>query len=340
MDAVILVFSLENEASFQEVYKIYHQLAAHRPVSEIPFVVVGTQGELHTTRTFQCQTVCRGGALLVTCVVFLLDKISSTNPRVIDDAKARQLCSDVRRCTYYETCATYGLNVNRVFNDGTSPLMHIKSRQENWEAQMWMLHASVWLISSFCVGSTAAQKIMTAKKQAAVLASCRSLPNSPSHSGGSTPVSGVFPGQVRPFMCNISYWVCCIFYTFCWIISAPVMNCSLLDYCPVHYPVLLALLFRPVMVVRAVITPHHFPPHLSSAIKRLAGQLKGKNRKVPRPDQSAVPPGDAPPDSQYVHTPATFSWKLHIQSMFGWFSWIRRRLKHHRLEQLKKKTSK
>ncbi|XP_047439913.1 arf-GAP with GTPase, ANK repeat and PH domain-containing protein 1-like [Mugil cephalus] len=129
VDAVILVFSLENESSFQEVYKIYHQLAVHRPITEIPFVVVGTQ-----------------------------DKISSTNPRVIDDARARQLCSDVRRCTYYETCATYGLNVNRVFND-------------------------------------AAQKIMTAKKQAALLASCKSLPNSPSHSGGSTPVSGIFPGQ-------------------------------------------------------------------------------------------------------------------------------------------------
>ncbi|XP_019736968.1 arf-GAP with GTPase, ANK repeat and PH domain-containing protein 1-like isoform X2 [Hippocampus comes] len=129
LDAVILVFSLENEASFQEVYKIYHQLAVHRPVTEIPFVVVGTQ-----------------------------DKISSSNPRVIDDARARQLCSDVRRCTYYETCATYGLNVNRVFTD-------------------------------------AAQKIMASKKQAALLASCKSLPNSPSHSGGSTPVSGVYPGQ-------------------------------------------------------------------------------------------------------------------------------------------------
>ncbi|XP_068598898.1 arf-GAP with GTPase, ANK repeat and PH domain-containing protein 1-like [Brachionichthys hirsutus] len=129
VDAVILVFSLENEASFQEVYKMYHQLSVHRPVSEIPFIVVGTQ-----------------------------DKISSTNPRVIDDAQARQLCSDVRRCTYYETCATYGLNVNRVFND-------------------------------------AAQKIMAAKKQAALLASCKSLPNSPCHSGGSTPVSNVFPGQ-------------------------------------------------------------------------------------------------------------------------------------------------
>uniref|UniRef100_A0A4W5P5F1 ArfGAP with GTPase domain, ankyrin repeat and PH domain 2 n=1 Tax=Hucho hucho TaxID=62062 RepID=A0A4W5P5F1_9TELE len=84
VDGVILVFSLENEASFQEVYRNYSELGIHRNIAEIPFIVVGTQ-----------------------------DKITSTNPRVIDDARARQLCSDVRRCTYYETCATYGLNVNR-----------------------------------------------------------------------------------------------------------------------------------------------------------------------------------------------------------------------------------
>ncbi|KAJ7999269.1 hypothetical protein DPEC_G00213680 [Dallia pectoralis] len=129
VDGVILVFSLENEASFQEVYRNYSELGTYRNVAEIPFIVVGTQ-----------------------------DKITSTNPRTIEDARARQLCSDVRRCTYYETCATYGLNVNRVFTE-------------------------------------AAQKIMAVKKQAALLASCKSLPNSPSHSGGSTPVSGVFPGQ-------------------------------------------------------------------------------------------------------------------------------------------------
>uniref|UniRef100_A0A8C7SU05 ArfGAP with GTPase domain, ankyrin repeat and PH domain 2 n=1 Tax=Oncorhynchus mykiss TaxID=8022 RepID=A0A8C7SU05_ONCMY len=131
VDGVILVFSLENEASFQEVYRNYSELGSHRNIAEIPFIVVGTQ-----------------------------DKITSTNPRVIEDARARQLCSDVRRCTYYETCATYGLNVNRVFTE-------------------------------------AAHKIMAVKKQAALLASCKSLPNSPSHSGGSTPVSGVFPGQVQ-----------------------------------------------------------------------------------------------------------------------------------------------
>lgn len=53
----------------------------------------------------------------------LADAISSTNPRVIDDARARKLSSDLKRCTYYETCATYGLNVERVFQDGKySPL--------------------------------------------------------------------------------------------------------------------------------------------------------------------------------------------------------------------------
>jgi len=46
------------------------------------------------------------------------DAISSANPRVIDDGRARKLSNDLKRCTYYETCATYGLNVERVFQDG------------------------------------------------------------------------------------------------------------------------------------------------------------------------------------------------------------------------------
>uniref|UniRef100_A0A1A8FJ24 ArfGAP with GTPase domain, ankyrin repeat and PH domain 2 n=1 Tax=Nothobranchius korthausae TaxID=1143690 RepID=A0A1A8FJ24_9TELE len=127
-DAVILVFSLENEASFQELYQLYSQLSIHR--SDIPVIVVGTQ-----------------------------DKISNTNPRVIEDQRARQLCIDVRHSLFYETCATYGFNVDRVFSE-------------------------------------AAQKIIAQRKQAALLA-CKSLPNSPSHSGGSTPGSASFPGQNR-----------------------------------------------------------------------------------------------------------------------------------------------
>jgi len=46
------------------------------------------------------------------------DAISETNPRVIDDTRARKLAADLKRCSYYETCATYGLNVDRVFQDG------------------------------------------------------------------------------------------------------------------------------------------------------------------------------------------------------------------------------
>uniref|UniRef100_A0A8C5BLY5 ArfGAP with GTPase domain, ankyrin repeat and PH domain 2 n=1 Tax=Gadus morhua TaxID=8049 RepID=A0A8C5BLY5_GADMO len=129
VDAVLLVFSLENEASFQELYQLYSQLHSHR--ADLPVIVVGTQ-----------------------------DKITSSNPRVIDDQRARQLCIDVRHSLFYETCATYGFNVDRVFSE-------------------------------------AVQKIVAQKKQAALLA-CKSLPNSPSHSGGSTPGSASFPGQAYP----------------------------------------------------------------------------------------------------------------------------------------------
>ena len=48
----------------------------------------------------------------------LPDSISENHPRVIDDVRARKLASDLKKCAYYETCATYGLNVERVFQDG------------------------------------------------------------------------------------------------------------------------------------------------------------------------------------------------------------------------------
>ncbi|KAM8789569.1 arf-GAP with GTPase, ANK repeat and PH domain-containing protein 1 isoform 6-T6 [Rhynchonycteris naso] len=131
VDAVIFVFSLEDEISFQTVYHYYSRMANYRNTSEIPLVLVGTQ-----------------------------DAISSTNPRVIDDARARKLSSELKRCTYYETCATYGLNVERVFQD-------------------------------------VAQKIVaTRKKQQLSIGPCKSLPNSPSHSSVcSAQVSAVHMSQ-------------------------------------------------------------------------------------------------------------------------------------------------
>ncbi|KAF1371546.1 hypothetical protein PFLUV_G00269470 [Perca fluviatilis] len=116
VDAVIFVFSLEDEISFQTVYHYFSRLANYRNAADLPLVLVGTQ-----------------------------DAISSANPRVIDDSRARKLSNDLKRCTYYETCATYGLNVERVFQD-------------------------------------VAQKIVaTRKKQQLSIGPCKSLPNSPSH---------------------------------------------------------------------------------------------------------------------------------------------------------------
>ncbi|XP_060848882.1 centaurin-gamma-1A isoform X1 [Rhopalosiphum padi] len=94
VDAVIFVFSLENEASFNAVYGYYTKMAHYRNSAEIPLILVGTQ-----------------------------DAISETNPRVIDDTRARKLAADLKRCSYYETCATYGLNVDRVFQDACQKII-------------------------------------------------------------------------------------------------------------------------------------------------------------------------------------------------------------------------
>nr|XP_005994275.1 PREDICTED: arf-GAP with GTPase, ANK repeat and PH domain-containing protein 3 isoform X2 [Latimeria chalumnae] len=131
VDAVVFVFSLEDEISFQTVYNYFLRLSSYRNTAEVPMVLVGTQ-----------------------------DAISATNPRVIDDTRARKLSNDLKRCTYYETCATYGLNVERVFQD-------------------------------------VAQKVVALrKKQQLSIGPCKSLPNSPSHSSVSAaPIPSVHINQ-------------------------------------------------------------------------------------------------------------------------------------------------
>lgn len=89
VDAVIFVFSLDNEISYNTVASYFNKMSHYRNSSEIPIILVGTQ-----------------------------DSISESSPRVVDDNRARKLSNELRRCSYYETCATYGLNVERVFQDG------------------------------------------------------------------------------------------------------------------------------------------------------------------------------------------------------------------------------
>ncbi|XP_077617648.1 arf-GAP with GTPase, ANK repeat and PH domain-containing protein 3 [Crocuta crocuta] len=58
------------------------------------------------------------------------DAISAANPRVIDDSRARKLSTDLKRCTYYETCSTYGLNVERVFQDVAQKVVALRKKQQ------------------------------------------------------------------------------------------------------------------------------------------------------------------------------------------------------------------
>lgn len=51
------------------------------------------------------------------------DAISDHNPRIIDEIRARKLASDLKRCAYYETCATYGLNVECVFQEACQKIV-------------------------------------------------------------------------------------------------------------------------------------------------------------------------------------------------------------------------
>lgn len=45
VDAVVFVFSLEDEISFQTVYNYFLRLSSYRNTAEVPMVLVGTQGE-------------------------------------------------------------------------------------------------------------------------------------------------------------------------------------------------------------------------------------------------------------------------------------------------------
>jgi Arf-GAP with GTPase, ANK repeat and PH domain-containing protein 1/3/4/5/6/9/11 len=56
-------------------------------------------------------------------LLFCLDAISDRCPRVIDDSRARKLANDLKRCSYFETCATYGLNVERVFQEACQKIV-------------------------------------------------------------------------------------------------------------------------------------------------------------------------------------------------------------------------
>ena len=46
VDAIIFVFSLENDNSFSAIYNYYAKMAQFRNIQEIPLILVGTQGNV------------------------------------------------------------------------------------------------------------------------------------------------------------------------------------------------------------------------------------------------------------------------------------------------------
>ena len=86
------------------------------------FIVFFFCYEIELVKSWDC--VCTINELNIIFLFLLPDAISENQPRVIDDSRARKLAVDLKRCAYYETCATYGLNVERVFQDGKFPFYY------------------------------------------------------------------------------------------------------------------------------------------------------------------------------------------------------------------------
>lgn len=58
VDAVVFVFSLEDEISFQTVYNYFLRLASYRNTAEVPMVLVGTQGACITPDVYVLSGYC------------------------------------------------------------------------------------------------------------------------------------------------------------------------------------------------------------------------------------------------------------------------------------------
>jgi len=141
---------------------------------------------------------------------FFADAICENHPRVIDDSRARKLASDLKKCWYYETCATYGLNVERVFQDGKKLCIFMK------------LYFEVWILSfivcqKLCQSrgsrpTTPIQSLSSSHQTQHSIAQFTS-PNSNGH----TPPSAQSVSNLKAFLANHNIQkVCRSFHPLCW----------------------------------------------------------------------------------------------------------------------------
>lgn len=163
IDALLLVFSLENEESFSIVCGFYNRMCSFRNMSEVPKILVGVQGErrLHkfpfsfffsvipSQKCVLSAAVVDISLILLRLSVYLVDSINDSNPRVIKDVKPQKLACDLR-CPYYETCAIYGLNVERVFQDGERIRVRANTRLSHVTDCIALLETRAQFTATYC----------------------------------------------------------------------------------------------------------------------------------------------------------------------------------------------
>lgn len=102
LDALILVIALDHKSSVDSVKQMFHKIMNYRRKERnqmdeyLPVLLVGT-----------------------------LDQ-STDRHRVVDDNMINLLRNEFGNCRYFETCSTYGLNVERVFNEACSMIVECR----------------------------------------------------------------------------------------------------------------------------------------------------------------------------------------------------------------------
>ncbi|GMR44562.1 hypothetical protein PMAYCL1PPCAC_14757, partial [Pristionchus mayeri] len=87
-DAILFVFAVDSWETFEGLQHLYHRMCDFRSLQEMPVILVGTK-----------------------------DTVSESSPRVVTEEQGKRMAHKFGRCAYYETNASHGLNVEKVFKE-------------------------------------------------------------------------------------------------------------------------------------------------------------------------------------------------------------------------------
>ncbi|XP_032240266.2 arf-GAP with GTPase, ANK repeat and PH domain-containing protein 3 isoform X2 [Nematostella vectensis] len=98
VDAVIFVFSLDDELSYNVISGYYAKMAQYRNISDVPILLVAMK-----------------------------DGVNDEQPKMISDSRIRKLITDLKQCVYMEASALTGNNVDRIFQIAIEKLIQAKN---------------------------------------------------------------------------------------------------------------------------------------------------------------------------------------------------------------------